>query len=126
MITGGTESRSSAGGVVWVEADEGRGGTGGNDVGSKYFFGGAGAALVGWGFGMWSGGSGAVRVGCGGNRKPALSTFGVSSTFDVEGVIEGSSSLSVIDTWPLVGDEVPAAGAGGSGISKNSSSVESP
>lgn len=123
MITGATESRSSAGGGI----DEGRGGIGGGgDEGSKGFFIICGAVRIGLGCGMNSGGNGAGRVGCGGNLKPTLSTFGVSSTTgSSEEVTEGSSSLSVIEIWPLLGDEV-SSGTGGSGISKNSSSVESP
>lgn len=119
MITGCVESRSSGldVGVFGGEIDGGRGGSGGKEKGSKFSF---------------IGGGGAGRTGEGGNLKLliVLSTLGVSTIFDVNGitkeldeVIDGISSLSVIDNFPLFGD---GDGTGGSGISKNSSSVESP
>lgn len=101
MITGATESRSSAGGEV-EGIEEGRGGIGGaGDEGLKGFFiiCGAGAVRTVLGCGMTSGGNGAGRVGGGGNLNPTLSTFGVSSTTgSSDEVTEGSSSLSVIET----------------------------
>lgn len=83
--------------------------------------------------GIWRGGGGGARFGCDGYLKRVetcslFPTFGVSSIFpmlvDEEGVFGLMASLSIIDVCSLtVGDVI---GKGGNGLSKNSSSVESP